>query len=339
MDPIIPRSLPRSEADTPRTEQASGPVHALLDRLGLSPAQQAVLQVDEQTDFAFRLPEALRRRIRAEDPADPVLRQVLPTRLEQLRAPGDSMDPVAEAALADGALIRKYAGRALLITTQACDVHCRYCFRRHFDSAAARSDRDFGPAFEQLQADDTLRELILSGGDPLTLSNARLRKIVHRAGAIDHLTTLRIHTRSAIVRPERVDAGLCALLQGTRLRVVVVTHANCAAELGPDAADAMARLQATGATLLNQAVLLRGVNDTVTAQVDLSRRLFACAVLPYYLHQLDPVAGAAHFSVPDDEARVILRQLEAALPGYLVPRLVREIPGEPSKTPLGCETN
>lgn len=309
-----------------------------MSRISLSAAQLDAAGVDPDSEFEFRAPAALVDRIQAGAIDDPILRQILPTRQERQRAPGDSLDPVGESGRAQGALLRKYAGRALLITTQACDVHCRYCFRRHFDYAAARAPRDFRAEFEQLRDDPGIGELILSGGDPLTLSNARLATLVQQAESVPHLHTLRIHTRTAVVKPERIDTALCQLLANTRLKTVVVTHANCAQELGDSAQHAASQLRAAGATLLNQAVLLRGVNDCADAQAALSRRLFDCGILPYYLHQLDRVAGAAHFFVPDGEARVILRALQATLPGYLVPKLVREVPEQPSKTPVGCET-
>lgn len=286
------------------------------------------------SDFPLRIPLALLDRVRNWDADDPVLRQVLPTAEEQADVAGFVDDPVGEAQRQNGALLQKYAGRALLITTQACDVHCRYCFRRSFDYATAQAPGNFDAEFAAIADDDSIQELILSGGDPLTLSTRRFGAIVRAAEQIPHLQTLRIHTRSAVVHPARVTQPLLELLRQTRLRVVVVVHANTAAELGPAAEQALRALSDSGAMLLNQAVLLAGVNDTVESQVALNRRLFDCGVLPYYLHQLDPVAGAAHFQVSDAQAQVMLEALRARVPGYLVPKLVREIAGAPAKTPI-----
>jgi EF-P beta-lysylation protein EpmB len=214
-------------------------------------------------------------------------------------------------------------------------VHCRYCFRRHFPYAeeSAGVDRWAG-ALAFLREDPSIHEVLLSGGDPLSLSNARLRELTDALRAIPHLRRLRLHTRLPVVLPDRVDAGLCEWLSALPWPVTVVLHANHANEFDAAVDAACARLRAAGATLLNQAVLLRGVNDSVEALATLSERGFAAGVLPYYLHQLDRVQGAAHFEVPDAEALRLRSELAARLPGYLVPRLVREIPGESGKTPL-----
>lgn len=270
------------------------------------------------------------------DPADPLLRQVLPLRVERGRARGDRIDPVGDgqASRLPG-LIQKYRGRALLLVNGACAVHCRYCFRRHFPYA------DLGPAGSRLRAalmaiaaDNTLSEVILSGGDPLLLDDPALEDLIDRLAAIPHLRRLRIHSRLPVVLPARVTDRLCRMLAALRPSPVLVVHANHPRELEAAASGALARLRAAGLTLLNQGVLLRGVNDNVQILADLSEGLFARGVLPYYLHQLDPVQGASHFRVPDAEARAFLRELRARLPGYLVPRLVREHPGEAAKRPL-----
>lgn len=285
-------------------------------------------------DFPLRVPAALLDRVEHWTPDDPVLRQVLPSEQECKPADGYGNDPVGELERLDGALLRKYSGRALLITTQACDVHCRYCFRRNFDYTAAQEPGNYDAAFAHIADDSSIDELILSGGDPLTLSDRRMAAVIDAAERIPHLNTLRLHTRSAIVNPGRVTARLTGMLAATRLNVVCVVHANTALEIGPDAEMAVRALRNVGATLLNQAVLLAGVNDSVDALVALSKRLHSCGVLPYYLHQLDPVAGAAHFQVSDARARSMLNAMRGLLPGYLVPKLVREVAGEPSKTPL-----
>ncbi|MCR6496663.1 KamA family radical SAM protein [Thermomonas sp. S9] len=234
-----------------------------------------------------------------------------------------------------GGVIHKYNGRALLIATGSCAVHCRYCFRRHYpyagDTAAAAGWRD---AVALVAADPSLHEVILSGGDPLSLADHKLMALTDALRAIPHIRRLRLHTRLPVVLPERVDAGLLAWLGGLPWPVVVVLHANHANEFDPAVDAALARLRAAGASLLNQAVLLRGVNDDVEALAELCERGFAAGVLPYYLHQLDRVAGAAHFEVDDAHALALHAALAARLPGYLVPRLVREIAGQPGKTPL-----
>jgi EF-P beta-lysylation protein EpmB len=307
----------------------------LLALLGLDQSNLPAARAAAQR-FPLRVPRGFVARMRRGDPADPLLRQVLPLGAELDEVAGFGTDPVGDLASrrAPG-LLAKYQGRALLVATGACGVHCRYCFRRGFPYADEnpRAD-DWRAALAAIAADPTLSEVILSGGDPLSLSDRRLAELVARLDAIPHLTRLRIHTRQPVVLPSRVDDALLAWLGATRLRTVVVLHANHARELDREVRAACARLAATGATLLNQSVLLRGVNDSAGALADLSEALFAAGVLPYYLHQLDRVAGAAHFAVPDAEARALLDAAAERLPGYLVPRLVREVAGAPRKLPL-----
>ncbi|MBN8265329.1 MAG: EF-P beta-lysylation protein EpmB [Xanthomonadales bacterium] len=286
--------------------------------------------------FPLRVPRGFVARMRHGDRADPLLRQVLPVLEEDRLVPGFSLDAVGDgAARRGGGLIHKYRGRALLVATGSCAVHCRYCFRRHYpyadDSAAAAGWQE---AVALVAADPSLHEVILSGGDPLSLADHKLAELTEALRGIPHVRRMRLHTRLPIVLPERVDAGLLGWLHGLPWPVTIVVHANHANEFDPAVDAAMAALRATGASLLNQAVLLRGVNDSVDALADLCERGHAAGVLPYYLHQLDRVAGAAHFEVPDGEALSLHAALAARLPGYLVPRLVREIAGEPGKTPL-----
>ena len=336
MSTMIPRSPAPVEPAAPASTGVIRSLAQLLEAAEERGVSTELLRREAQDNrnFPLRLPLALLDRVEHWSMDDPILRQVLPSAAETQPVAGYGDDPVGEAGLQDGALLKKYAGRALLITTQACDVHCRYCFRRSFDYGVAQESDNYADAFARLTADDTVHELILSGGDPLTLSARRLQAIVEAAEQIPHLHTLRLHTRSAIVHPARVTPALLDLLAATRLHVVCVVHANTAQEIGPASAHALQQLNTAGVMLLNQAVLLAGVNDSVETLADLSRRLFACGVLPYYLHQLDPVAGAAHFPVSDGKARVMLDTLRAKLPGYLVPKLVRESAGEASKTPL-----
>ena len=301
--------------------------------------------------FPLRVPRGFVARMRAGDPGDPLLLQVLPTAAELVAAPGYTVDPLGECAsggreVGAGAsvaaaiapvpgVLHKYRRRALLVVTGACGIHCRYCFRRHFPYAEhAPGAEGWMPALAWLAANPGVEEVILSGGDPLAASDERLGGLVDALDAMPHLRRLRLHTRMPVVLPARVDAALLAWLGRTRLQTVVVLHANHAQEIDAGVAAAVARLRAAGATVLNQAVLLAGVNDDAGAQCELSRGLFAAGVLPYYLHLLDRVAGAAHFDVPERRARELLRAVMAELPGYLVPRLVREVPGAPYKVPV-----
>jgi EF-P beta-lysylation protein EpmB len=286
------------------------------------------------TAFPLLVPRGFVARMRKGDANDPLLRQVWPLTAELDAVPGYTADPVREQGRAAAGLIEKYPGRALLIASSTCPVHCRYCFRREFpyhDQLAARGG--FEAALEQLGEIPDLREVILSGGDPLSLSNRRLGELFVKLAATN-VATVRIHTRFPVVVPERIDAGLIDILATTRLRTVVVIHCNHANELDADVEAGLERLHGSVDALLNQAVLLRGVNDSVEALAALGERLFDCGVLPYYLHLLDPVAGAAHFDVGTDIGRTLIAELRHRLPGYLVPRLVRETPGELSKTPI-----
>lgn len=288
------------------------------------------------SQFPLRVPRGFVARMAHADPHDPLLRQVLPLDEEMRPVPGFSLDAVGDgsAKAADG-VIRKYRGRALLVATGSCAVHCRYCFRRHFpyaqETAAAAGWRG---AVELIRADTSINEVILSGGDPWSLATAKLVELTDALASIPHLKRLRIHTRLPVVLPERVDPPLLDWLGALPWPVTVVLHANHAAEFDAGVDAALADLRARGVTLLNQAVLLRGVNDSVQALTDLSERAYEAGVLPYYLHQLDRVQGAAHFEVSDAEARRLHAAMAERLSGYLVPRLVREIPGDSGKRPL-----
>jgi len=307
----------------------------LLSILGLDPSALPGV-IAAARSFPLRIPRGFVARMRRGDPADPLLLQVLPTATELIPLPGFGTDPVGdlESRLGHG-LLQKYEGRSLLIATGACAVHCRYCFRRHFpyDEETASSHAWQG-ALDHLAADSSVHEVILSGGDPLSLSDRRLLQLTTALQQIPHIKRLRIHTRQPIVLPERVDAGLLDWLSGVALQKVVVLHVNHAREIDGTVVKACRDLAATGATLLNQSVLLAGVNDTAEALADLSEALIAAGVLPYYLHLLDRVSGASHFDVPERVACDLVGQLVARLPGFLVPKLVRELPGRPSKTPV-----
>jgi len=333
---MIPANLaagqPRWRQELARAVSDPAELLRLLDLdLGLLPAARAAAR-----GFPLRVPRGFVARMRHSDLADPLLRQVLPLGAELEFAPGDSLDPVGDrdALLAPGVL-GKYQGRILLVATGACAVHCRYCFRRHFPYGDENPRADgWRAALEAIAADPGCDEVILSGGDPLSLSDARLGALCAELAALPQLRRLRIHTRLPVVLPERVCDELLAWFAPLPLQKVVVIHANHARELDPEVARACRALADAGATLLNQSVLLRGVNDDADALVELSQTLFAAGVLPYYLHQLDRVQGAAHFGVPDPEARALVAAAAARLPGYLVPRLVREVPGAPNKLPI-----
>ena len=307
----------------------------LCQLLELSPEQMGCATAATES-FRLFVPRGYVARMRVGDSHDPLLRQVWPSADELAPVAGFTTDPVAEAAatLAPG-LLQKYRGRALLVTTGACAVHCRYCFRRHFPYAdSPRSVEAWGPAIEQIDADESIDEVILSGGDPLTLTDAWLVPLVGRLAEIKHLRRLRIHTRLPIMIPQRVGDSLLDWLTGTRLAPVVVVHANHPAEIDFEVSQALKRLVERGVTVLNQAVLLRGVNDSLEALAELSQRLFESRVLPYYLHQLDRVTGASHFEVSPPRGLELIEQLRARLPGYLVPRYVRELPGQLAKVPV-----
>jgi L-lysine 2,3-aminomutase len=307
----------------------------LLGLLGLT-GRVSEVSTKAAAEFPLRVPRGFVARMRPGDPHDPLLRQVLPLDDELRPMPGFALDAVGDAAAKAGhGLIHKYRGRALLIATGSCAVHCRYCFRRHFpyteETAAAESWR---AAVDAIAADSSLDEVILSGGDPLSLATPKLAELSAQLARIPHLRRLRVHTRLPVVLPERVDAELLKWLRGLPWPIAVVIHANHANEFDAKVDAALQRLRTTGATLLNQAVLLRGVNDDVDALAALSERAYAAGVLPYYLHQLDRVQGAAHFEVDDDQARRLHSELHARLSGYLVPKLVREVAGDPGKRPL-----
>lgn len=303
--------------------------------LGL-PATLADAAREASRGFPLFAPREYVARMKPADPRDPLLLQVLPVAAETESQAGFVADPVgdAEARLGPG-LLQKYERRALLVTTGACAIHCRYCFRRHYPySESPRSAADWQPAIDQLAADPTVDEVVLSGGDPLTLVDRQLAELVERLERVPHLRRLRVHSRLPIVIPSRVTSGLLRWLAGGRLTPIMVVHANHASELDVEVAGALDRLRRAGVLLLNQAVLLRGVNDDERTLVDLSLRLVDLGVTPYYLHQLDRVAGAAHFEVPVAEGQRLIARLRELLPGYAVPRYVVEQPGQPSKTPL-----
>ena len=338
--PTNPVMIPRAsaQAQTPEWQkawaQAVRDPHQLLLRLRLDPSLLEGMERGHGL-FRVRVPESYLARIRPGDPRDPLLLQVLPQAAEALERPAFVRDPVGDAnAMAAPGLLHKYRGRVLLITTGACAIHCRYCFRREFPYGDFSALRDWQPALDYIRDHHDVSEVILSGGDPLALPDSRLAELLHLLERIPHLRRLRIHTRLPVVLPERVDDGLLSWLGKGRLQQVLVLHANHPRELDPPAGPALGRLRASGVALLNQSVLLAGVNDDLDTLCDLQEKCFAAGVLPYYLHLLDRVRGAAHFEVDEVGARQLHAGLRSRLPGYLVPRLVREVPGARGKVPI-----
>ena len=296
-------------------------------------ASQAALAAG---DFPVFAPRGYIARMRPGDERDPLLLQVLPLEEELAAHEGFGPDPVGDLAAAKSpGLLHKYRSRVLMVTTPACAVHCRYCFRRHFPySEGPRSLDQRSQALRRIEADSTLREVILSGGDPLMLVDEHLAELVEGLARIDHLRRLRIHTRLPVMIPQRVTGELLALLRSTRLVPIVVIHANHARELDGSVADCLASLSDAGIPLLNQSVLLAGINDDIETLAELSERLVDLRVMPYYLHQLDRVTGAAHFEVSEARGRRLVEQLRSRLSGYAVPRYVRETAGASSKSIL-----
>jgi EF-P beta-lysylation protein EpmB len=307
----------------------------LLVLLGLESLASRIADA-AAAQFPLRVPRGFVARMRHGDPNDPLLRQVLPLDDEERLVPGFKLDAVGDgAARTSAGVLQKYRGRALLVTTGACAVHCRYCFRRHYPYAEETATRvGWHTAVATIRADPTIDEVILSGGDPLSLATPKLAELTAALAGIGHIKRLRIHTRLPIVLPQRVDAELLAWLGALPWPVAVVVHANHANEFDAAVDAALDRLRRAGTTLLNQAVLLRGVNDSVEALAALSERAYVAGVLPYYLHQLDRVAGTAHFEISDAMALSLHTALSARLSGYLVPRLVREFAGDSGKRPL-----
>lgn len=323
-------SWQQSLADVIRTPQE------LFDTLELQPGQQPAATLAAMQEFPLRVPREFVARMQPGDWNDPLLQQVLPLGQEMDYQPGFCQDPLEEnAANPVPGLIHKYHGRVLLVISGGCAIHCRYCFRRHFPYEQNNpSRRQWQQALDYIRADDSIREVIFSGGDPLVASDRLLAELTAQLSEIPHLTTLRLHSRLPVVIPSRIDDHCLAWLTGHRLRPVMVIHSNHANEIDVDVQRALQRLQQAGVTTLNQTVLLKGINDNEQALAQLSERLFAAGCLPYYLHLLDKVQGAQHFEVSAARAQQLAQALLARLPGYLVPKLVQELPGAASKVPL-----
>jgi EF-P beta-lysylation protein EpmB len=319
-------------------QQLAGAVRSprqLLELLGLTPQQVPSLD-SSALDFPLRVPLSYTRRMARKDPCDPLLLQVLPQLAEQQQQPGYTDDPLHETSSGvTRGIIHKYRGRVLLITTGACAIHCRYCFRRHFPyQEHQQTPAHWATALDYIRRDPSISEVILSGGDPLVLGGGRLAKLLAMLAAIPQLRRLRIHSRLPVVLPARIDSELLNTLQENRLKCSVVIHSNHPRELNTEVAQGLGLLRGAGVTLLNQSVLLRGINDHADTLCQLSEALYDMDVLPYYLHLLDRVNGSAHFNVSELTSTTIYRQMLERLPGYLVPKMVRENPAYPYKTPV-----
>jgi EF-P beta-lysylation protein EpmB len=322
-------------------------VDELLQRVGLNPDDSDVRRLlisagiegadtDTLRRFPVLVPENFLARMKSGDPHDPLLRQVLPLAAESTVVDGFVADAVGDLdARRTPGVLQKYAGRVLLIATSACAIHCRYCFRRDYPYAEEpRRLQDWQPALDEIASDISITEVIFSGGDPLMLNDARLQALCSAIDQIPHVERIRFHTRLPIVLPSRVTPELIALLTGLRTQPIMVVHVNHGNELVGDSVGALRMLVRSGIPVLNQAVLLAGINDQLDVLETLCRRLINIGAMPYYLHQLDRVSGTAHFEADREKGQRLIQQLAARLPGYAVPRFVQEISGEPNKTPL-----
>ena len=309
----------------------------LLNYLQL-PATQFADDIKARSLFPLRVPRPFAARMAKGDANDPLFKQVFTSQLEFTQQPNFVADPLNEHQNDQPGLLHKYQSRLLMLIRGGCAVNCRYCFRRHFPYADNHLNRaEWQSALDYIKADTQLNEVIYSGGDPLMAKDDFLQWLSEQIAQIPHITRLRVHTRLPVVIPSRINDELINWLTTSRLKPVMVLHINHANEIDDSVRRAMLRLRQAGVTLLNQAVLLRGINDQAAQQVALSEALFSCGILPYYLHLLDKVEGASHFDSPESQARLLMAELIKQLPGYLVPKLVREIADQPGKTPLDLQ--
>ncbi|QDT70472.1 L-lysine 2,3-aminomutase [Planctomycetes bacterium MalM25] len=332
----VVRPTPNDSASEPDWRRALGDaVRDPFELCGLLDLPAELAEPAAAVNFPLLVPRGFIRRMQPGDPNDPLLLQVLPSpqELDEGNLPSDAVGDLQ--ANPQPGLLHKYQGRALLILGGSCAVNCRYCFRRHFPyEESPRSEAGWAPALDYLQQEPSIHEVILSGGDPLINGDTRLERLFNKLASIEHLQTVRIHTRLPIVLPERVTVRLAQLLRDTRLNAVVVLHTNHANEIDSHVVDAAKRLLSSGALLFNQSVLLRGVNDSVQSLVDLSHKLIAIGVTPYYLHQIDRVPGSAHYETSSDHGVQLIGKMRKLLPGYAIPRFVQEVAGRPHKVVL-----
>ncbi|MCM2678423.1 EF-P beta-lysylation protein EpmB [Echinimonas agarilytica] len=306
----------------------------LLAALSINPEQLSDQGLARRL-FPLRVPRAFVEKMVPGDIHDPLFRQVWPDAQEFIDAPGYVADPLQEHGSATPGLIHKYKSRVLLVVRGGCAINCRYCFRRHFPYAENKpGEHRWQDALSHIANHSEINEVILSGGDPLMANDQQLFNLLNSLEQIPHLKRIRIHSRMPVVIPERLTDALKQRLANARLKTILVLHVNHANEIDDRLSKRLLEWKKAGIWLLNQAVILKGINDSVAAQVDLSEALFDGGIQPYYLHAFDPVSGAAHFDVDDDTARQICQGMLAELPGFLVPKLVREIPDRSSKTPL-----
>jgi len=311
----------------------------LLEFVGLKSARKAGNKPARSAlkpSFPLRVTHAFASRIGKGNPRDPLLLQVLPQPAESTETSQYLPQPLLEESFQRSpGVLQKYQGRALIIVNGTCAIHCRYCFRQNFPYQSMRQSRQlWQQTLSTIRSDHTLEEIIFSGGDPLLLSDKHLTGLIGDLEHIPHVNTLRIHSRIPIVLPARITDSLTAILAGSRLRIVNVIHCNHGNEIDQQVGDALTKLKSVSSALLNQTVLLRGINDNSDSLACLSRKLFDHDVLPYYLHMLDKVSGTAHFKADREALQKIMPELRSQLPGYLVPKAVQEIPGEPSKSPI-----
>ena len=298
----------------------------LMERLGWDANE--VFGVDHTPDFSMRVPEPFITRMVPQDPQDPLLRQVLSIVDERQAMPGFIVDPLDEFGGPLSGVLHKYRSRVLLIYRGGCAINGRYCFRRHFPyQEHTLTSRDIGALVDYLTKHPEVNEVILSGGDPLMAEDSSISQLFSRIESVPTIKRLRIHSRLPVVIPERVTESLCEVIASTRLPVVMVLHINHANEIDASVVGAVGNLRQVCRSVLNQAVILKGVNDTAECLIALSERLFESGIDPYYLNVLDRVTGAHHFDVTDQEVAALYQALLNALPGYLVPKLVREVPG------------
>ncbi len=311
----------------------------LLNYLGINESNLPY-KIDHDSEFKTRISVHLANQIDANNPYDPILLQILPQEAEREIVEGFVMDPLAEGEYSPvKGLIHKYQNRVLLIAHQSCAIHCRYCFRRHYPYQNQRLDQTaLDQCFDYISQRSEINEVILSGGDPLSLSDQNLTSLLFRLDDLDQLTTIRIHTRTPIVLPDRLSDELLECLGKLKKQIVMVLHINHPNEITSALSSKLLTLRNHGVLLLNQSVLLKDINDSADILVNLCENLFSIGVLPYYLHSLDPVRGTHHFHVPEMVQIEIWREMQARLSGYLLPRLVKEIPYKQSKTWINpCE--
>uniref|UniRef100_A6VTQ1 L-lysine 2,3-aminomutase n=1 Tax=Marinomonas sp. (strain MWYL1) TaxID=400668 RepID=A6VTQ1_MARMS len=330
---MIPIQTKNNLSWSQHLSQALTSLPELIEHLGL-PKNLAQQGIEAHQNFKLLVPRPYLSRIEYGNVHDPLLLQVLPSLAEMQKVAGYTKDPLEEADHnPQKAIVHKYKRRLLVITTGTCAVNCRYCFRRHFPYADNQlAQAEWQSVIDYLKDHPEINEVILSGGDPLMMKDSLLADKVRKLEALPQIKRLRIHSRLPVVIPNRVCDDMLEWIKVSRLDIVMVWHINHANEMDEELANAAYKLKSAGVTLLNQGVLLKGVNDSVEAQVNLSEAVFSAGILPYYMFTLDPVEGAAHFDIAIEDAQELMGKVAAELPGYLVPRLAKEIPGKPAKS-------